>query len=61
MVKNIITFCCKNKCPFVEVIDDMVILGDAKGPEGITKWTKENMNDFVKAAKEGKFDQLIQD
>lgn len=57
--KNIITFCCKNKCPFVEVVDDMILLGDANGPEGITKWTKGNMKDFIEAAKDGKFDSLI--
>jgi hypothetical protein len=55
----VITFCKNKCCPVVEVVDDKIILGDANGPEGTTVWTKQNMRDFVDAAKEGKFDALL--
>jgi hypothetical protein len=34
-------------------------LGDKEGPEGITTWTKNQFADFVEAAKDGKFDEII--
>lgn len=57
----IIEFCCKDKCPVVEYQDDSntILLGDANGPEGITVWSKEQFADFVNAAKEGKFDNIL--
>ena len=57
----IIEFCCKEKCPIVEYTEesDVILLGDAEGPEGITKWTKNQFADFVEAAKSGKFDEII--
>lgn len=56
-----IEFCCKEKCPVVEYEEnsDIVILGDPKGPEGVTKWTKEQFADFLFAAKLGKFDDVV--
>ena len=58
----IIEFCCKEKCPVIEYTEntDLVLLGDANGPEGITTWTKEQFADFINAAKEGKFDNVIE-
>lgn len=55
----VITFCKSKCCPTVEVVEDKIHLGDANGPEGVTVWTKENMKDFVEAAKDGKFDKLV--
>lgn len=57
----VIEFCCKDKCPVVEYMEEsnIVLLGDANGPEGITTWTKEQFADFVLAAKMGKFDDVI--
>jgi hypothetical protein len=57
----VIEFCCKEKCPVVEYHDntDVVLLGDSNGPEGVTIWSKEQFADFLKAAKEGKFDNVI--
>ena len=52
---------CKNKCcPVIEVKKDLVILGDKDGPEGITTWTKNQFKDFLEAAKDGKFDKLVE-
>lgn len=58
MNANIITFCCKAKCPYIEVVGNKILLGDANGPEGITTWTKGNLQDFIDAAKDGKFDEI---
>jgi hypothetical protein len=57
----IIEFCCKDKCPVIEYTEtsDVILLGDANGPEGITTWTKQQFADFVFAAKLGKFDEII--
>jgi hypothetical protein len=57
-----IEFCCKQKCPIIEYTEDsnMIVLGDANGPEGITTWSKEQFKDFVLAAKEGKFDIIYE-
>lgn len=62
MKKNIIEFCCKSKCPVIEYTEDsnIIVLGDANGPEGITTWSKEQFKDFVLAAKEGKFDVVYE-
>lgn len=56
-----ITFCKQKCCPVIEYspLNDEILLGDANGPEGITKWSKEQFKDFVDAAKEGKFDQVF--
>jgi len=52
---------CKNKCcPVVEVQDQFIVLGDKEGPEGITKWTKNQFKDFIEAAKNGKFDKIVE-
>lgn len=54
-----ITF-CKNKkcCPTITVAeDDSFLIGGDE--EGFSKFSKTNLQDFVQAAKEGKFDSLI--
>jgi hypothetical protein len=58
----IIEFCCKEKCPVIEYVENsnVVLLGDANGPEGITTWSKEQFADFLNAAKEGKFDKIVE-
>jgi hypothetical protein len=58
----IIEFCKDKCCPVIEYTEntDLVLLGDANGPEGITTWTKEQFADFINAAKEGKFDNVIE-
>jgi BRCT domain type II-containing protein len=62
MKKNVITFCRnRNCCPVVIIENDSIILGDENGPEGITKWTKEQFKDFIKAAKDGDFDSIIKE
>lgn len=56
-----IEFCCgKKNCPTVEkVAENTFHIG---GPEeGISIWNKQNLQDFVKAAKEGQFDEMIND
>lgn len=58
MKRQIIKFCKTSCCPTVEVDEDKIILGDPNGPEGITVWTKDQFNDFLTAAKEGKFDNI---
>ena len=60
-MSNVITFCKQKCCPVVEVQENNIILGDAKGPEGITTWTKNQFKDFIEAAKEGKFDEIVND
>lgn len=58
----VITFCKNKCCPVVEVTNEGLIkLGDANGPEGVTTWTKQNLKDFVEAAKDGKFDSVVND
>lgn len=54
-----IQFCCGGKkCPIVEQKENGEIhIGGKK--EGITIFNKGNLTDFVKAAKAGKFDNLI--
>jgi hypothetical protein len=59
MNNKTITFCKAKCCPVVELYDEKIILGDDKGPEGITVWSKEQFKDFIDAAKDGKFDELI--
>jgi hypothetical protein len=54
-----ITFCRDKCCPVVEVYENKIILGDEKGPEGVTTWSKKQFKDFIDAAKEGKFDSVI--
>lgn len=39
----------------------MLELGDAEGPEGVTIWTKQNLADFLEAAKAGKFDHIVEE
>jgi hypothetical protein len=58
---NKITFCKNRCCPVVEFDEDIVILGDKDGVEGITKWTRNQFSDFVIAAKNGLFDNLIEE
>ncbi len=58
-MNQVINFCKNKCCPVVEVAQDTIILGDAKGPEGITVWTKNQFADFVEAAKSGKFDEIV--
>jgi hypothetical protein len=60
MSNNIITFCKQKCCPVIEVQENAIVLGDKEGPEGITTWSKNQFADFVEAAKEGKFDQIIE-
>lgn len=53
---------CKNKCcPVIEVQENTIVLGDKEGPEGITTWTKNQFKDFIEAAKDGKFDEIVKD
>ncbi len=54
-----ITFCKDKCCPVLDVHENHVVLGDANGPEGITTWSKKQFNDFLEAAKEGKFDDVV--
>jgi hypothetical protein len=58
----IIEFCKEKCCPVIEYSEtsDVILLGDANGPEGISTWTKEQFADFINAAKEGKFDNIIE-
>lgn len=56
---SVIKFCKNKCCPVVEVKDSSIVLGDEKGPEGITTWSKSQFSDFIEAAKSGKFDELI--
>lgn len=56
MKTTVIKFCKNKCCPVIEVTGNDVILGDANGPEGITKWNKEQFRFFVDAAKNGDFD-----
>ena len=58
MKNKVIKFCKDKCCPVVEVKENEILLGDEKGPEGITKWTKNQFKDFVEAAKSGKFDEI---
>ena len=58
-MNQIIEFCCKVKCPVVNVQGDTVVLGDANGPEGITTWDMGQFRDFVMAVHNGKFDHVI--
>jgi hypothetical protein len=57
-----IEFCKEKCCPVIEYTEEsnIVLLGDAEGPEGVTTWTKQQFADFVEAAKEGKFDNIIE-
>jgi hypothetical protein len=57
-----IEFCKEKCCPVIEYTEEsnVVLLGDAEGPEGVTTWTKQQFADFVEAAKEGKFDNIIE-
>lgn len=55
--RRVIEFCCSGKCPVVDAREDVVLLGAKE--EGITEWDYEQLGDFVKAAKEGKFDELL--
>lgn len=54
-----ITFCKKACCPFIELKDNKIHLGDPEGPEGVTIWSKESFSDFLSDAKSGKFDNLV--
>lgn len=58
-MNKVIKFCKNKCCPVIEVTKDNIILGDKKGPEGITTWTKSQFKDFVEAAKLGNFDHII--
>lgn len=54
-----IEFCCGGKkCPIVEQVSNNQIVLGAK-EEGFTTWDKDQFTDFVKAAKDGKFDELL--
>jgi hypothetical protein len=57
-----IEFCKEKCCPVIEYTEEsnIVLLGDAEGPEGVTTWTKQQFADFLEAAKEGKFDNIIE-
>jgi len=57
-----IEFCKEKCCPVIEYTEEsnVVLLGDAEGPEGVTTWTKQQFADFIEAAKEGKFDNIIE-
>lgn len=55
--RKVITFCKNKCCPVVEVKDDTVMIGED------TDWaimSKQQFADFVDAAKEGKFDTIIE-
>ena len=56
---HVIKFCKNKCCPVIEVQENAIVLGDKEGPEGITTWTKTQFADFVEAAKEGKFDEIV--
>jgi|GEM_PF-2810236 hypothetical protein len=60
-MNQVINFCKNKCCPVVEVTEESIVLGDAKGPEGVTVWTKNQFADFVEAAKSGKFDEIVND
>ena len=57
-----IEFCKEKCCPVIEYTEEsnVVLLGDAEGPEGVTTWTKQQFADFLEAAKEDKFDNIIE-
>jgi hypothetical protein len=59
-IKNTQIQFCRNKkcCPVVELQEDGSFLIGAK-EEGYSKFSMTNMKDFVQAAKEGKFDSLL--
>lgn len=61
MEKNVIKFCKDKCCPVVDIQENVIVLGDSDGPEGITTWTKNQFRDFVDAAKSGKFDAVVND
>lgn len=54
-----ITFCKNKCCPVLEVQGDNIVLGDANGVEGVTIWNKKQFKDFLDAAKDGKFDEVV--
>lgn len=56
---RVIEFCCGGKkCPVIsERPDQKFDIGSPK--EGVTVWDKDQLNDFVAAAKSGKFDELV--
>lgn len=58
-MNTVIKFCKNKCCPVIESKGETIVLGDKDGPEGITTWTKNQFKDFVEAAKDGKFDNLI--
>ena len=60
MSNKIITFCKQKCCPVIEIQGNDIILGDKEGPEVITTWSKNQFSDFIEAAKEGKFDKIIE-
>jgi hypothetical protein len=61
MKQNIIKFCKNKCCPVVTIEENNIILGDKEGSEGITTWSKNQFKDFIVAAKEGKFDEIVKD
>ena len=56
-----ITFCKAKCCQVVEIYENEIKLGDEKGPEVVTTWSKKQFKDFIDAAKEGKFDEAVKD
>lgn len=58
-MNKIITFCRDKCCPVIEITDNEILLGDANGIEGVTKWSKKQFQDFLNAVKDGKFDDVI--
>ena len=57
MKQNRILFCKNKCCPVVEVKDDKVMIGED------TEWaimSKNQFEDFVEAAKDGKFDGIFE-
>jgi hypothetical protein len=55
----VIKFCKDKCCPVVEFDENSVVLGDKEGPEGVTTWSKKQFQDFLEAAKAGKFDSVV--
>lgn len=61
MIKGVQVQFCKNRkcCPIVEKTENGSFIIGAE-EEGFTVFSKTNFEDFISAAKEGKFDHLIQ-
>ena len=59
----IIQFCCRSKCPAIEVTEDGDIVIFEQTPSkqyyGEIIMNKDSFKDLITAAKQGKFDELL--